>query len=572
MSYSLRPYQQECLDSIAAAAARGVRRQLAVMATGMGKTVVFSHLLERLGLRGRMLVLAHRRELLDQAAAKLRPVNPDLSVEVEQGARRGGQADVVVASVQTLGTGGKRLAQLNPHEFDLVVVDEAHHAIARSYLRVLEHFGIVRVEGKDIHPTDDPASPLLVGVTATPMRGDNVGLSAVFQEVVYEMDLRAGVADGWLCPIRAWRIETEADLRGLKTTNGDFVVSELAERVNRSDRNLLAVRAYEACGNWQRALVFCVDVAHAVAVADAFCEEGIPSAAVSGSMGDDRRADTLARFSRGELLVLTNCQVLTEGYDEPSVGCLIMARPTKSVGLYLQMVGRGTRLAPGKTHVAVVDMADLTSHALPSTASILGLPPRWDCKGRDVLRQVEALTEISREAPRVLERAVSLEDAQRLMREVDILGDTSLLKELRRLSQFAWSVTPSGSVYYLSLPGGRVITAREDMLGRWHVTLSDPDRQAYSGDLVGAPWSAQLGMAPPRSREEAVWFADAYVRRFLDAVVPVVRSDARWRKEPATDGQERALRRVHRWRDGITKGEAKDILDAVFNRKRITAG
>lgn len=569
--FHLRPYQVEFLDSIAAAAARGIRRQLAVLATGGGKTVCFAHLRAYLGLQGRLLVLAHRRELLDQAAAKLRAVNPELTVEVEQAHRRGEGADVVVASVQTLGTGSTRIQQFDPREFDLVVVDEAHHATARTYLRVLEHFGIVRVEGKEVVPTGDPCAPLLVGVTATPMRGDGVGLSAVFQEVVYERGLRDLVVDGWLSPIRAWRVETAADLTGIRTERGDYVVSELAERVNVQGRNILAVRAYQACAEWQRAVVFCVDVEHAQAVAEAFNDEGVPAAAVWGAMGDEARAETLARFGRGEILVLTNCNLLTEGFDEPTIACLVMARPTRSVGLYLQMLGRGTRLAEGKAHLAVVDMADVTSHALPSAASILGLPPKWDCKGRDVLREVDALSEIAKEAPRVLERAVSIEDAQRMLKEVDILGDTSVLKELRRISGLSWGVTPSGNVYYLSLPGGRVITAREDLLGLWHLTLADPDPQAYRGDIVNAPWADQLGLDVPRSREEAIHWADAYVRRFMDNVIPVVRSDARWRREPATEGQRRQLERMHRWKPGMSKGEASDILNAVFNRGKVAA-
>lgn len=569
MTYHLRPYQTDFLDAIASAATRGIRRQLAVLPTGAGKTVCFAHLREHLGLTGRMMVLAHRKELLDQAAAKLQAINPELTVEVEQANRRGGSADVVVASVQTIGMGGKRLEQFDPSEFELVVADESHHATARTWLRIFEHFGILRVEGKQIIATGNPAAPLLVGVTATPMRGDNVGLSSVFEEVVYEKSLRDMVVDGWLCPPRAWRIDTAADLTGLRTQDGDFVLAELAERVNVPDRNILAVRAYQACAEWQRAVVFCVDVAHAQAVADAFCDEGIPAAAVWGKMDPEDRAETLARFSRGELLVLTNCSLLTEGYDEPRIACLIMARPTRSVGLYLQMMGRGLRLAEGKTHVAIVDMADVTSHSLPSAASILGLPPKWDCKGRDVLKQVEELTDIAKEAPRVLERAVSLEDAQRLMREVDILGDTTILRDLRRLSKFSWSVTPSGNVFYLSLPGGRVITVREDVLGLWHLTLADPDHAAFSGDIVSAPWSEQMALPAPRSREEAVHFADTYVRRFFDSVIPVVRTDAYWRKEAATDGQRRQLERVHRWKDGLTKGEASDLLNAVFNKRKV---
>lgn len=566
MTFTLRPYQVECLEAIRSAAARGVRRQLVVMATGAGKTVIFSNVREHLGLTKRMLVVAHRAELLDQAADKISRVNPSLSVEVEQAERRAGNADVVVASVATIGrAGSKRLLALDPSEFDLVVIDEAHHAVARSYVTVLEHLGIVRVEKKQIVPTG--RGPLLLGVTATPGRGDDVGLSSVFEEVVYERNLRDMILDGWLVRLRAFRAETSVDLSDVHSRQGDYIVSELSEKVNTTPRNELVVRCYQAMAWGRRALAFCADVQHAHDLAEMFNREWIPAAAITGDTPTDERRGILDRFRRGELVVLTNVMVLTEGFDEPSIGALLMCRPTRSQGLYLQMLGRGTRLHDKKSDLIVIDMADTTSHAIPSAASILGLPPKWNCRGRDVLEQHAELLEVVREAggaQDVLTRSVSIEDARRLMTEVPVLQDSvELRNELRHVTSLRWMRLPSGA-YYLPLPNSTVITVRENQLGHWTARIADGT--GFNEDLTLSPHLAAQP-APFTVRDDALGFADRYVQRYFPDAARVVDLDAAWRKGPATDKQQALLRRLKRWRPRLTKGEAQDIIDSVIKRK-----
>jgi len=902
--FALRPYQVECLDAIAAAAGRGVRRQLVVLATGGGKTVVFAHIPKHLGLGGKLLVIAHREELLDQAAAKLEAVNPELHVDVEQGSRHASTwADAIVASVATIGRkGSKRLAQLDPAAFGLVVVDEAHHcfpagtlidgrpieslrigdvvrsfdhltgnveqrrvsqvfddpamslvrlhlqdgrtvvctenhpfyagngnyieasklsqnhwiggvsdasenllglqfsifskeleqpndsvllcgmqescapsacedsdppmhdvrkasrmqgksrfgqgkawegillkglqrrlriedsignsfkdkskvcvrendrkqpdaiggqpqegkcdaqvnrsrtakdggqrarvnrssavairrsrmgnrsrglyrsesqewaaksiedrhcqqiaegrsgsgrqqpssdcraengytkdgilawtrvdrveilepgsdgrfgglcpdgrvynievegnnnyfvdgllchnSVARTYVNVLEYFGIAGERPA-------PDAPLLVGVTATPERGDAVGLSTVFDEVVYEKGLRQMVEEGWLARIRAFRASTDTDLSGVHSRMGDYVQSELSEAVNTPERNLFTLRCYQVQANWQRAVVFCVDVQHAKDLADVFEGEGIPAAAVYGDMPTEARRECLRAFSAGELLVLTNVGVLTEGYDEPHIGALIMARPTKSVGLYLQMLGRGTRLADGKEAVTVIDLADCTDHKLPSAASILGLPPQYDAQGQDVLREVEQLELLARECPVVMEKAISIEDARRMLHEVDLLEHTRVREELSSVTALAWNGLPNGTLY-LALPDRVTITAREDLLGHWHLELNDPER--YRGDLLLAFNPPLVDVPELHTREDAVQMADWFVSQHLPDAMPAVRSNARWRREEPTDKQIVLLKRVKRWKPGLTKGQAADILTGIFNKRKV---
>lgn len=521
-------------------------------------TVVFSHLKPFLGMQGRMLVLAHREELLEQAAAKIAAATPELCVEIEQANRHASaEADVVVASVATIGrAGSRRLLRLDPVEFDLLVCDEGHHAVAHSYSIVFEHFGALA----------DRGGPLLVGVTATPERSDNVGLASVFDQVVYERTLREMVEEGWLCRIRAWRVDTTADLTGVHSRGGDFTVGELSAAVNTAYRNALAVRSFQSANlvpvgsspcvvqpGRKRGVVFCCDVQHAKDMAAAFREEGIPAAAVTGETPTEERRELLQRFKRGEVQVLTNCMVLTEGFDEPSIEVIVMARPTQSAGLYMQMLGRGTRLYSGKEHLAVFDLVDNSRHGVPTAATLMGLPPKWNSKGGDVLKQADELAKLAEEGAtqEVFAQAVSVDHARSLMREVDLLAGRD---EVRQLSRFAWIRMPDGS-YSLGLPDHRSIVVREDMLGQWHVARREPDHVA----------SMELTFP---SRERALSVADRFVGVAFPNAASLVRTDARWRTDRPSDKQVQLLRKLGKWREGLTKGDASDLLNASFGKRR----
>lgn len=279
-----------------------------------GKTVFFAALMQQPRLaewlatfpeRSRkMLVLAHREELLDQAAAKIAVANPDLSVEVEQADRRATVfADVVVASVQSI---VRRLARFDSSDYRIVVCDEAHHASAPTYIQVLEHFGVLPI--KDQPPTNHDA--LFVGVTATPKRSDAVGLEHVFDGVAYHRTIRWMIEREYLCPIRALQVQTDTSLDAVSTRQGDFVVGQLAETVNTPARNLLIAEAWTRHAAGRKTIAFAVDVAHAHALAEAFRETGVRAEAVSGETAKDQRADLLARFKRGEVDVISNCMVL----------------------------------------------------------------------------------------------------------------------------------------------------------------------------------------------------------------------------------------------------------------------
>jgi ATP-dependent helicase IRC3 len=234
----LRDYQRECLKAVYENYRTGIRRQVVSLPTGSGKTVIFSELPRYLKMKKKMLVLAHRSELLEQARDKIRQANPDLRVEIEQAGRVAGpESQVVVASVPTLGReNSKRLRRLDSEDFYIIVVDEAHHSTAKTYVRVLKHFGVFEKTGRK----------LLVGFTATPKRGDGKGLDAVFQEIVFSRTLPEMIDAGYLSPVAGYRVETDVDLSRVKVRMGDFVASQLSAAVNIEQRNELVVKVYSS--------------------------------------------------------------------------------------------------------------------------------------------------------------------------------------------------------------------------------------------------------------------------------------------------------------------------------------
>ncbi len=352
----LRPYQRDAIAAVGERWRAGDRSTLLVMPTGCGKTIVFADIARRLAARGgRSLVVAHRTELLDQAAAKLRDAG--VHAEVEQ-ADRVARADapVVVASVQTLR--GRRLARFDPDAFDAVILDESHRSISQGYRDILKHFATARV----------------LGVTATPDRLDGIGLHVVFDSVAYRYELADAIRDGWLAPLRALRVHIRGmDLSSIQTRAGDLAQDQLG--VLLSDPRLVhgIARALVTESGRRRTMAFAVNVAHAYALAEACCQLEPGSArAVHGEVSRDERATALRDFREGRVRILINCALWTEGFDEPSIECVGIARPTKSRSLLCQMIGRGTRTHPGKGDCLVLDFTGSTGrHQLATPVDVL---------------------------------------------------------------------------------------------------------------------------------------------------------------------------------------------------------
>jgi superfamily II DNA or RNA helicase len=547
----LRDYQRECLDAILARYRAGVRRQLVCLPTGTGKTVIFAEFPAFFRMKNRMLVLAHREELLEQAKDKLLRANPALRVEIEQAGRRADpDAQVVVASVPTLGReGSKRLERLEPERFFIVVVDEAHHAVAETYKRVIERFGFLAGDEKR----------LLVGFTATPKRGDSVGLNAVFQEISFSRNLPEMIEAGYLCPIAGWRVETAVDLSRVRTSHGDFVPSQLSAAVNVTERNALVVKVFLDRLADRQTLVFCVDVAHTETLADAFRQAGVAASAVTGDTEPDARKKALQDFSAGRVRVLTNCMVLTEGYDETSIAGILLARPTKSSLLYTQMIGRGTRLHPGKKELSVVDIVDVTrGHQLVTLPSLFGLRPEFDLQGRTAGEAREALARAERDRPWVrTDLAGSLADLRYRCERIDLL-DLELPAEIASITKYAWTRTSNGA-YRLALGKSVRLLVAATIMGDWEVSATAGGKE--SRVAVGA------------SVDDALTRAELFLEKEYETETGLVLRRARWRREPASEKQLKILREKGlKVPEGLTKGQASHVISMLFGAPPASGG
>ncbi|MFC1609810.1 DEAD/DEAH box helicase [Myxococcota bacterium] len=542
----LRDYQRDCLDIIWEQYQSGVRRQLVCLPTGTGKTVIFAQFPRFFRMQKRMLVLAHREELLTQARDKILRANPELRVEIEKANRKASpDCDVVVASVPTLGRKrSARIEKLDIEDFYLIVVDEAHHATAATYRRVLERFELFA----------DDTRRLLVGFTATPKRGDGEGLDAVFQSIVFSHTLPEMVDAGFLAPVAGFRVETAVDLSGVRTRMGDFVTSQLSRAVNVRGRNDLVVKIFQDMLGDRQTLVFCVDVAHAKSLAQSFGDAGVRVAAVTGEMEQESRRQALADFSAGNIQVLTNCMVLTEGYDESSISGIILARPTRSSLLYTQMIGRGTRLHPGKQEVTIVDVVDVTrDKKLATLPGLFGLSTTFDLEGHTTQKVQEALEWVEGNRPWVrADLATSLSDLRYRCRRLNLL-DLQLPEELMGHAAFAWTAV-GRDTYRLGLGKGESLIVGSTILGRWEVTW-----RAWGE-------SRTIGMA--KDGRDAIARAEQFVARERPGAVRLVRRDVRWRRGPASDKQLKLLEsKGIETPKGLTKGQASHLI-AMISRER----
>lgn len=372
----LRDYQQQAVAAVHAITKYEPRCGTVIeQATGLGKTVVACQILKDRGPRG--LILVHRDELVRQSVLTLSRMLPrDNPPGIVQAEEDEWDCDWVVASVQSLRE--RRLRRWKPGHFQTVVVDECHHAAAPTYQRVINYL----------------EAPLVLGLSATPYRGDKLSIAPMFpQGVCYSYAAPEGIKDGWLVDPHGWRPGTDILLDSVHTRGGDFVEGELSTLVDTPARNRIAVKSWHKLAEGRRTLCFTVNVDHAKHLAELFQDDGVPAAYVSGETPRHERRGILQRFSSGEIKVLCNCMVLTEGYDETRIEAVLLCRPTKSLGLWTQMVGRGLRTSPGKTDLVIIDLADTTSkHKLIGMHSLVGLkrPLKDGMSLKGAVEQVEA--------------------------------------------------------------------------------------------------------------------------------------------------------------------------------------
>lgn len=359
----LRPYQEEAKEAVFREWGQGRKKTLLVLPTGCGKTVVFAKIAEQCVRNGnRVLVLAHRGELLTQAADKISQVsNLGCAIEKAEESCKGSWFRIVAGSVQTL-MREKRLAQFSEDYFGTIIVDEAHHCLSDSYQKVLRHFG-----GADV-----------LGVTATPDRGDMRDMGEYFESLAYEYTMPKAIREGYLCPIQAATIPLKIDMAGVDIQSGDFKAGDLDTALDPYLKDI-AKEMKRYCQG-RKTVVFLPLVKTSQKFRDILNQEGFQAAEVNGSSPD--RTEILEGFASGRCDVLCNSMLLTEGWDCPSVDCVIVLRPTKIRSLYCQMVGRGTRLFPGKDHLLLLDFLWHTErHELCHPASLI-------CQDQEVAAQM----------------------------------------------------------------------------------------------------------------------------------------------------------------------------------------
>jgi superfamily II DNA or RNA helicase len=522
MSIELRGYQRDAINAVLEAKERGVARPLVALPTGTGKTVVFSQLIRERG--GTALILAHRDELLGQAENKLRMVAPELGMSIGrvQAGRNDVGAHIVVASVQTLAS-EKRLDQL-PREFDTVVVDEAHHATAATYRRILDHLD----------------AELIVGVTATPERHDKSRLADVFGEIVYARSLLQMIQDGYLADLRGVRVElADLDLSEVKVTHGDYKTEDLARALTEAHAPEHTAAALAEHAPERKSIVFVPTVALAQATATAIDGAGIPAAAVWGDMPLDDRHATLRKFESGEVRAIANVDVLSEGFDAPSVDCIVIAAPTRSRIAYVQRVGRGTRLHPGKEDCLVLDMVgvsdDLKLQSLPDLFELESRPKKGETVSQAVDREAGERAQTEAELRAVDER-------KRNARDADLFGRDRL----------HW--LHLGERWILPAGGDEALILDPLRDGAWRVLLMGERNArilARNLDLGYAQGAAEEAVR----RRQAVALAD---------------TQAAWRNRPASPRQQNLCRRLgFDPPPDATAGQCSDAITTATIRVRL---
>ena len=430
----LRPYQQEAIDSIFTQWEGENRRTLLVLPTGCGKTICFAMVTKRLVNAGkRVLILAHRAELLEQAADKLLKATGIYScLEKAKDTAIGRMEMVTVGSVQTLQS-EKRLSLFPKNYYDAIIIDEAHHCISQSYRNVIDYF--------------DQAA--LLGVTATPDRGDMRGMNEVFNSIAYEYSLFDAIRAGYLSKIVAQTIPLKIDLTGVHMAQGDYAAGEVGDALE-PYLPLIAQEMKKYCMN-RKTVIFLPLVKTSQMFRDYLNENGFSACEVNGNSKD--RDEVLADFDAGKYNVICNSMLLTEGWDCPSVDCVIVLRPTKVRALYSQMIGRGTRLAEGKDHLLVLDFLWQTErHELCRPACLIGKEQRhvdeimgvidedpdkeWDLSDADAVateREIQA----AQDRERALADALA-ENSKKKGRAIDILSLQILMKFTPEAPVWGW--------------------------------------------------------------------------------------------------------------------------------------
>ncbi|KAK6343282.1 hypothetical protein TWF730_010878 [Orbilia blumenaviensis] len=585
--FALRDYQEECIQAVLDHHKLGHRRLGISLATGSGKTVIFTQLIDRVTpLRPgatQTLILVHRRELVHQAATHCRNHYPDKTVDVEMGnSHASGTADITIASIQSISSSG-RIGKFRPERHKLILIDEAHHSVAKSYRRILEHFGAMSSD-TDVH---------LVGVSATFGRADGLRLGAVMDHIVYHKDFVAMIDSGWLSKVVFTTVKSNINYTNVKLTGatGDFNLSDLANAVNTPENNDLTVRSWvEKAGSSRKStLVFCVDTKHVRDMTNLFRRYGYEAFYVTGNTPTQERAQVLGDFKAGKFPVLVNCGVFTEGTDIPNIDCVLLARPTRSRTLLVQMIGRGMRLHPNKEDCHVIDVVGSVDRGVVTTPTLFGLSPDevLDRTPSSVVQNKFELQKQQQGSQNELERQQSeppqtspgTNIADEIDPEIysrpwtvtfidydsihDLVEDTKADASVRQYSQNAWVWVGPGK-YVLGMIDHSFITINAKPEGGYMAqetrALPEGLKQKY-----GTPYMRPRTVVEHvNTLEEIIHATDTFITGRYPR--QIITHAASWRQVPASEGQlkflsKRTKKSVEEYQqEGLTKGQAADML------------
>ncbi|EDV25599.1 uncharacterized protein TRIADDRAFT_55867 [Trichoplax adhaerens] len=583
----------------------------------MEEKVIFSHLIGQVpspnATTNKVLVLAHREELIDQAYRHLCSSLPQKSVDIEQGKRQASpDADVVVASVPTLGRKySSRIERFDPNQFKLIVIDEAHHSSATSYLRVLGHFNaLLNDETLPIKNKDGTRSDILVwGCTGTLQRSDGVGFGNVYEQVSYSRTLFQMWEEKWLAPINAYSIHTDADLSKVAKNQFDFVVSQLVKQINTPERNNTIVKAWlNHKDNFKSTLVFSANRQHAKDLTEAFRLSGKEAHLVDGQTPSDDRAELVSNFKEQKFPVMINCGVFTEGTDIPCIDCIILARPTRSSTLFQQMVGRGLRTFPDKEYCTVFDCFDNFSGCdIVTLPSLVGLPPNFNCEGQDLVKvhhEMQSLSENNTDCY----HASSLSEAREMSKE-SVMGHSIDYPTNSEIDPAMWNHTNSSepkispilfdnkeinkvhytmwrkfymqirkdSVWGLSLNKNSIYVLKNGA-GNFDVFVHIVDRSSCKFSVLANHESSRsvenyYHVMTSASASTALKCGIVTGERLVGRTRMMLSSpNASWRSQPATYAQVKLIKRLSLglWKGSdqqLTKGKAAAIMNGFFLRK-----
>lgn len=514
---------------------------------------------------------------MEQAARHCSNAYPTKTVDIEMGSiHASGTADITVASLQSI-VSGDRISKFNPSTFKLILVDEAHHIVSPGYMKTLDYFGLSIAQ---------PDSPALVGVSATFSRFDGLGLGAAIDQIVYHKDYIDMIGEKWLSDVCFTTVQTKADVsRVKKGANGDFQPSELSQAVNTDQINDITVRTWlTKAAKRKSTLVFCVDLAHVSGLTNAFRAQGIEAQFVTGSTPKVERSARLDSFKRGEFPVLVNCGVFTEGTDIPNIDCVLLARPTKSRNLLVQMIGRGMRLHPGKQNCHVIDMVASLETGIVCTPTLFGLDPS-ELLEESSMNDIEALKDRKEEEEqRKLEAAQALRQNTDSVSTVpqhvtmtdydsvfDLIEDSSGERHIRAISQYAW-VCVSNDRYILTNSNGTYLRIERDSEDSSDFLITETVAlRKIPGMKSKAPYMTPRLIARSQTFTNAVHAADTYAKRKYPA--QYILKNQSWRNHPATQGQLDFLNKLRLQTEqlepeDLTKGKAGDMITKIKHGAR----